>query len=174
MAAISDTGSFFTVRIPTGQTSVTVTVTPIFSDATEGPETATFTIEGSSVTVTLADEPAVTLAAPDAAAAELGPNTATVTFTRGGPSRYDREVQVAASGTAGNGPDYTLSSPALVGDTGSFFTVPIPAGQTSVTVTLTPIFSDRHGGTGDGDVHHRRVVSDRDDCRRAGGDADGA
>ena len=95
---------------------MTVTVTPVFSDAVEGPETATFTIEGSTVNVTIADEPAVTLTAPDASAAELGPNTASLTFTRGGPATYARDVQVSASGTAGNGPDYTLSSPGRISD----------------------------------------------------------
>ena len=37
--------------------SVTVTLTPTSDDAVEGPETAIFTTEGTSVTVTIADEP---------------------------------------------------------------------------------------------------------------------
>src|SRR4026208_900182 len=52
----------FDVTIPAGQTSITVPLTPIFHAQQEGPETAIFTVEGTSATVTIADEPAVTIA----------------------------------------------------------------------------------------------------------------
>src|SRR6185503_16664665 len=93
-----------------GQTSVTVTLTPIFQSNQEGLETATFTAEGTSATVTIADEPAVTVAVGDATAAELGPDTGTFTVTRGGALTYDRFVQGAITGTAVSGSDYTLSA----------------------------------------------------------------
>ena len=47
--------SVFEVTIPAGQTSVTVTLTPA-SSRCGSPETATFTAEGTSATVTIADE----------------------------------------------------------------------------------------------------------------------
>jgi uncharacterized repeat protein (TIGR01451 family) len=46
----------FTVRIPAGQTTATVTLTPIASADVEGPETAIFSAEGSSATVTIVDQ----------------------------------------------------------------------------------------------------------------------
>ena len=41
--------------------AVTVTVTPIFDPAVEGPETVIFTAEGTTATATIADEPAASL-----------------------------------------------------------------------------------------------------------------
>ena len=134
----------FSVRIPAGQTSATVTIMPTFVASTaevEGPETAIFSAEGAVATVTIADEPAVTLTATDAAAAELGPNTGTVVVTRTGATTYDRDVFIALSGTALNTSDYTITSPALLGSVNfNSFSIRIPAGQTSATVTVTPIF----------------------------------
>ncbi len=132
--------SFFTLRIPAGQTTATVTVTPLFTPEVEGPETVILSAEGSSATVTIADEPAVTLAATDPDAAELGLNTATVVVTRTGPTTYDRDVLISLSGTALNNNDYLITSPALIGLVNpSSFTVRIPAGQTTANVTITPI-----------------------------------
>ena len=134
--------TFFTLRIPAGQTTAAVTVTPIFSPEVEGSETVILTAEGNPVTVTIADEPAIALTATDPAAAELGSNTGTVVVTRTGPATYDRDVVINLTGTAINNSDYEISSPALVGDVNpSFFTLRIPAGQTTATVTVTPLFS---------------------------------
>ncbi len=128
---------------PAGQTTATVTVTPLFTPEVEGPETVILTAEGSSATVTIADEPAVTLTATDPNAAELGANTGTVVVTRNGPNTYDRDVVVTLTGTADqNGTDYTISSPSVIGLVNpSFFTLRIPAGQTTATVTVTPLFT---------------------------------
>ena len=136
--------SFFVLRIPAGQTTATVTVTPIFSDAVETAETVILSAEGATATVTIADEPAVTLTATYPNAAELGSNVGTVVVTRTGPSTYDRDVTVSLGGTAtSNGTDYTISSPSMTqGPFPSFFVLRIPAGQTTATVTVTPIFSD--------------------------------
>ena len=77
-----------------------MTVTPIFSDAVEAAETVILSAEGATATVTVADEPAVTLTATDPNAAELGSNVGTVVVTRTGPSTYDRDVTVSLGGTA--------------------------------------------------------------------------
>ncbi len=63
--------------------------------------------------------------------------------TRTGPSTYDRDVTVSVGGTAtNNGTDYTISSPSMTqGPFPSFFVLRIPAGQTTATVTVTPVVS---------------------------------
>ena len=137
------TGGTFDIRIPAGQASATITITPIFSPEVEGSETVILTAEGSSATATIADEPAVSLVATDATAAELGPNLATFVLTRNGASTYDRDVRLIVGGTASNNLDYTIASPALLGPaTGGLFDIRIPAGQTSATITITPVFND--------------------------------
>ena len=45
----------FSVRIPAGQTSATVTITPIADGTTEGSETVILTSEGDDATVTIVD-----------------------------------------------------------------------------------------------------------------------
>jgi uncharacterized repeat protein (TIGR01451 family) len=133
----------FTLHFPAGAASTTVTITPIFGPSVEGTETVVLSVDGSTASVTIADEPPVTLTATDAAAAELGGDTATVTVTRTGPTTYQRDVEISVSGTAsGDGTDYTISSPLLLGavSPGSF-TLRFAAGQTSTTVTIAPIFS---------------------------------
>ena len=131
----------FTVRILAGQTTAAVTLTPIFSPLVEGSETAVFSAEGSTATVTIADEPAVTLTAPDPDASELGANTATISVSRTVAAGYDRDVAVSLDGTSFHLIDYTISSPTLVTSAPGGFTVRIPAGQTTATVTVTPIVS---------------------------------
>ena len=96
---INFSGSFG-VDIPVGQTSVTVTVTPEFQPASEGAETVVFTVEGSSATATIVDEPVATITATDASAAELGNNTATFVISRaaGASTAYVRPVGVSIDG----------------------------------------------------------------------------
>ena len=89
--------SVFEVTIPAGQTSARLTLTPIFHAASR-PRRDLHTAEGTSATVTIADEPAVTIRGGDATAAELGPNTGTFTVTRGGATTYDRFVQARLPG----------------------------------------------------------------------------
>ena len=64
------------MTIPAGQASVTVTLTPIFHAASEGGN-GDLHHGGTSATVTITDEPAVTIAVGDATAAELGTDTGT-------------------------------------------------------------------------------------------------
>ena len=88
------------------------------------------------------EAPVITLAATDSDAAELGGNVGTVVVTRTGPTTADRDVAVNISGTAFPGLDYDLTSPSPITSTaGNAFTIRIPAGQTTATITITPVFS---------------------------------
>ena len=138
---VATTVGTFSLTIPAGEMSVTVTLTPTFDPAQEGTETAIFTLEGSSATVTIADEPAAVAAVGDATASEVGTDTGTFTVTRGGAATYARVVTGTITGSAVPGTDYALvDSPSVTVFTGEgAFSVTIPAGQTSVTVTLAPL-----------------------------------
>jgi hypothetical protein len=126
--------------IPAAQSSVNVVVTPIDDAAPEDDETVTLTLtsgtgynvgalSAATVTITDNDLPTVTVVAGDAAASESGPNTGSFTVSRSGPTTEALSVGYNLTGTAGNGTDYSaLASTAL-----------IPVGQSSVTVTVTPI-----------------------------------
>ena len=74
--------------------------------------------------------PTVTVSAPDGVASEAGADTGTFTFTRAGPTTQPLDLLYNVGGTAVSGTDYT---PPLTG------AVTIPAGQTSVTVLITPL-----------------------------------
>ena len=79
----------------------------------------------------VAPRPIVTVVATDASAAEAvtGSDPGTFTVTRTGPTTVDLTVNFTVTGTATNGADYI----AIPGS------VTIPAGETSVTVTVSPI-----------------------------------
>jgi hypothetical protein len=149
-AAIVDSGATsVTVRIPVGETAVTLTVTPIGDltqwAAAEGPEEVVATAEGSEARVTIADEPLVILTAPDAEAAEGGGDPGTLTVTRGMDASlgFDRDTTVTfaatGAGTAILDDDFTVTGAAIVGRGSGFVTVRIPAGEEAVTLTVTPI-----------------------------------
>ncbi len=72
----------------------------------------------------------VTVIADDSEAAEEGPDTGTFTINRIGDTTSALDVYFSIGGTATPTSDYTLSRSSPV---------TIPAGQSSVTVTLTPI-----------------------------------
>ena len=91
----------------------------------------------SQQTMIVATEPLIS--STDPVAAELGGDTATLLVSRpsGDPATAPLDLQLSISGTAVNGVDYVLSSPALIDNGTVFFAVRIPAGQASVEVTLT-------------------------------------
>jgi hypothetical protein len=95
---------------------------------------------GTNATATKLSPPqplTVTLAATDAAASEVGPNTGTFTFTRtGGNPATTLSAFFTISGSAGNGVDYQAIG-------GSVF---FPANQTSVTITITPFLDNNTEG----------------------------
>lgn len=124
--------------IPAGETSTTVTVTPYDDAISETNETVvlqlspaiTYTL-GATTSATVAiydDEPVlVSIVATDATATETAGDTGAFTITRTGDTTNALSVNCIIGGTAVNGVNFsTLTSP---------FT--IPAGQTSVSVTVT-------------------------------------
>ena len=145
-------GASISTAIPAGQSSLTVTVTAFFDAVVEGPETVTFTVDGTSATATIADEPAATIAATNAATSEVGSDPATFTVSRAvGASTCTRPVTVTIGGTASPFSDYGSSSG--IGN-GASFAVTIPTGQASIDDTVTPFARrrwkarrrDLHGG----------------------------
>ena len=130
------------VTVAAGQTTATITVTPIDNSIVDGTRTVILTLSAnaaytvgspSSATVSIADNdgtalPSVTIVATNPNAAEPS-TTGTFTVTRTGATTGALTVNYAISGTATNGTDYqTLSG-----------SVSIAAGQTSATITVTPI-----------------------------------
>lgn len=87
--------------------------------------------EGASdeATMEIAVAYPVTIAASDATASEDDLSTGTFTFTRSGPTTSDLTVSFSISGTASSGSDYTAVGTNMV----------IPAGQSSATITITPL-----------------------------------
>jgi uncharacterized protein len=84
----------------------------------------------NAATVTITENtPTVTVVATDPTADEAGPESGTFTFTRTGPTTVALVVTYTVSGTATNGEDYFGLGGAVL----------IPEGQSSVTVTVTPM-----------------------------------
>jgi hypothetical protein len=128
------------VVIAAGQAAVTIVLTPIDDAAGEVDETVVVTLAASAAyavgaanaaTVTIVDNegPVVTIVATDANASEAGSDTGTFTISRTGPTTAALRVSLSASGSALSGADY-----AALGNN-----IFIPAGQVSVTLTVTPI-----------------------------------
>ena len=127
-----------TVTIPSGSSTVTLTITPKDDAVAEGDETAILTIGNSANyfigssnadTVTIHDdEPTLTVSATDPNAAEQGQDPGVFTITRSNTGDA-LAVNYSMSGTATNNSDYSSLSG----------TVTIPSGSSSVNVTLTPI-----------------------------------
>ena len=170
----------FTLRIPAGPDAAPrVTVTPIFVASTaevEGPETAILTAEGAVATVTIADEPAVTLtrhrrrrrrARPEHRHRRRDPHRPDDLRPRRvhHPLRHRDQRQRLRDHQPGA---------ARVGQSSLRSRSAFPAGQTTATVTVTPIFvvhrevegSETVILTAEGSHRHRH------DRRRAGGHAD--
>ncbi|MGI0486316.1 Calx-beta domain-containing protein [Pantanalinema rosaneae CENA516] len=133
-----------TATIPAGQSSVTITITPIDDLEVEGDETVNLTLTSSTAytlgvaaaSLTIVDNdfpppplPTVSIAATDPTAAEAGTDPGVYTITRTGDTSQALTVSYTVGGTATNGTDYTAITE----------TVTIPAGQSSVNVIITPI-----------------------------------
>ncbi|MBW4662233.1 MAG: VCBS repeat-containing protein [Drouetiella hepatica Uher 2000/2452] len=148
LSGTATNGSDYTVpattTIAAGQTTATVTVTPIDDALVEGTETVTLTLTDAArynlgattaATINLTDNdiiPVVTIAATDASAAEAGNNPGTFRFSRTGSTASALTVNYAIATGVGQaiGVDYT---PVLTGS------VVIPVGQTFFDATLTPV-----------------------------------
>jgi hypothetical protein len=117
----------FTPTAPTGPKSGTLRFT---SDDPDTPE-LDVALSGTAVL------PVVTLAVPDAAAGETGPNTGAFKVSRTGPTTASLVVDYTVGGTATSGADYTALS-------GS---VTIPVGAKAASIVVTPI-DDEVAGEG--------------------------
>lgn len=129
--------------IPAGSKDVPINVFPMDDDLVEGDETIELTITTNEaytigigqLTITLADDdepitlPTVEIIASDPDAAELGSDPGEFTITRTGPNTEPLIVAFSLGGTAALGTDYT----------GVPLQATIPAGQSSVTITVVPI-----------------------------------
>jgi PKD repeat protein len=120
-----------------------------FGNAAALETTATFTAAGTYVLRLTADDgygsvydevtiivseagalPEVSVTATDPSASEEGPDTGTFTISRVGDTAGSLDVLFTMGGTATSGDDYSLSHSSPV---------TIPADQSSVTITLTPV-----------------------------------
>ena len=133
------------VTIPAGEASATIIITPADDELGEVPETVIVTLSvhpsyhvadlQDTATVTISDnEAVVTITAATNPATEAGLRTSRYTVTRTGPRTNALTVTYIMEGTAIAGTDFA----ALPG------TIIIPAGASSVTITLTPL-SDNFG-----------------------------
>ncbi|MGE0460393.1 MAG: Calx-beta domain-containing protein [Vicinamibacterales bacterium] len=132
-------GALSLAVIPAGQLSVSVAIAPLADNLVEGPETAVLTLapnggyiigaSGSASVVVADDPPVVNVAATDPDASEAGPDPGVFTFTRsGGNLSASLTVSFTRTGTATNISDFvTIPS-----------SITIPAGQASMTLTITP------------------------------------
>jgi hypothetical protein len=133
---------FGTVTFEAGATTATVPVVASPDNLAEGPETVILTLEdeegvtftNNNATITIADSaPTISVVAKKPSASEVNNGTSTgvgqFTISRvGGDKSEDFIATVQLEGTADSS-DYTLSLPTPI---------VIPAGKTSVTVTLVP------------------------------------
>jgi len=131
------------VVIPDGQTSATITISPVDDSLIEGSETVTLTLAAgsgytigaqSSHAVMIVDNkvyeiPVASIASSGAVAFEAGGDPGAFTVTRSGARAGALTVFYTISGTASNGTDYTAISGSVV----------IPDGQTSATITIAPV-----------------------------------
>jgi hypothetical protein len=129
--------------IPAGSASVLLTVTPIDDSVAEGDETVTLTLTVGSgyvigtpgvATVTIADNEVltaeVTVTAPNPSAAEQGQEPGKFSVARTAPTNADLIVNCTIGGSASSPADYTISPTCPV---------TIPAGSSSITITVTPV-----------------------------------
>lgn len=139
-ASISS-ASTFTLSIPAGQSSATITISPVNDSSNEVTETVVLTVDASTgiytlgtpsaatVTISDNDRSTVTISATDGIASESAGNTGTFTINRTAPTSGTLAVSFTVSGTASSGTDYTaLTSP---------FT--FAANEVSRTFTITPV-----------------------------------
>ncbi|XXF77290.1 Calx-beta domain-containing protein [Myxococcaceae bacterium GXIMD 01537] len=128
-----------TVVIPAGAATATVTLTALDDALVEGKETVVFTLVedpayqvhsyASGTAYVLDDElPVVSVTATDAEAAEPA-NPGTFTFARTGPTTDALTVLLTGGGTATLKSDYESLATSVV----------IPAGASSVVVTVQPV-----------------------------------
>lgn len=141
-ATVNWTGPGGTITVPSGTSSVVITLTPVDDAAAESAESAIMTINSGtgytlgttlSDTVSIADNdggvtPTITITSTGSPA-EAGPVTGTFTLTATPVPSTPLSVTISLSGTASLGPDYLITSSTTV-------TIPVTG---TATVTMTPV-----------------------------------
>ena len=129
------------ITIAAGQSSATVTVTPISDNVSQGDQTVMVGIAADSslvrdaaqtATITIQDKPTVSIAATASVARESDGEVGTITITRTGETTLPLWVPVAVSGSAVAGVHYQALPTSVT----------IAAGQTAATLSVTPISDD--------------------------------
>ncbi|HYG78472.1 MAG TPA: Calx-beta domain-containing protein [Planctomycetota bacterium] len=129
------------VTIPAGSSSATITITPSEDTVAEGDETVVATVTSgagynvgtpSNDTVTIADndgDAVVTILTDVANASEAGPTPGGFLISRSGTAGAALTVNFSVGGTATSVTDYTSLGTSIT----------IPANQSSVKLTVTPV-----------------------------------
>jgi len=148
----SNVNCCFSVEIPEGELSKTVTITPVFDNIVEGTETVIITVlanteyelgSNTKVEINIADDAAVvTLEKGDSEAAEAGQETGSFTVFRSNNGNVAASISVPLEldGTATHIIDYSLSN------VNNDHIVVIPADMLSTIVILTPVFDNDEEG----------------------------
>jgi hypothetical protein len=139
-----------TLTIAAGVGSVTVTITPVDDIYTEPTETVSLSLlagsgynlsspTSASGSITDNDAPAVvSLAATDAAGAEQANDPVAFTLTRSVNANWQLAINLAWSGAATYGTDYTVSvAGGTLSANGTQLT--LPSGVLSASITVTPV-----------------------------------
>lgn len=136
------------VIIPAGSSTGTVVITPIADSLIEGAEGVVLSLDSSPdyaegapslAAITIADDDLAVVTVTAADASELGPTTGAFTFMRTGDTGTSLTLICLQGGTASGGSDYSS-----IGSTN--FPVTIPAGESSVVVTITPLADNQLEG----------------------------
>lgn len=139
----------WSVTIPAGAASASLTVRPVDDPLVEGSETVVLALAsdpayriddaGASASAVIADDdarialPVVTLTAPDPVGSEIGPAPGSFTVAVEPPAESALAVRYAVSGSAANGEDYVALSGEVV----------VPAGAASAEIPLTVLADAR-------------------------------
>src|SRR5262249_34120387 len=118
-----------------GPAQVTLGVTDLFN-GTVATGSGAATSDSKTVDVTITPSPEVSVSVTGSPVSEGGAGSLSYVFSRTGGTGTDLTVSFTGAGTAGLGPDYTLSGASR--DGGNVYSVVIGKGQASATVTVTP------------------------------------
>ena len=141
----------YQVTIPVGMAYADFSITPITDILAEGIETVSISLKTSpnygladisTASATIADDPSnnnvVSIVAIDATASEAGRDPATFRVSRTGSTAAALTVSYSFGGTAGDA-DYTGLPYVYWGPYTKIYQVTIPAGQSYVDITITPV-----------------------------------
>jgi hypothetical protein len=141
IGAASFNSSNGTINFAAGSATANLTIDPLADTTVEPDETIVLTLASgtgytvgtiSAITATILNDdvlPTISIAATDANAAEQNRDPGVFTITRTGATSSSLTVNYAIGGTATNSTDYDNLTGSLT----------IPIGQSSATVTVTPI-----------------------------------